>query len=294
MKTPQEETPHPHGLSADDSEYLRLLGERIRELRARRGMTRRILATDSGVSERFLAQLETGQGNISIVRLRQVAQAMGLPVDDLIRVGPEQPPDLTLLAQYLSRLSPMKLARARELLQTEFETKGKRDRIALIGLRGAGKSTLGALLAQHRKVPFIELAQAVETEAGITLSEIFSLYGQAAYRRYERRTLQLAIDSRDAFILAPGGSIVSEPATFDVLLTSCYTIWLKASPEEHMARVVAQGDRRPMDDNREAMKDLTRILAGREAMYAKADASIDTSGRTIEQSFAELLKVLPR
>ena len=264
--------------NVDDERYLRMLGERIRDLRARRGMTRKILARDSGISERYLAQLEVGRGNISILRLREVAQAMGLPIEDLIRVGPEQPPELTLLIQYLHRLSPTRLSEARELLLAKFETQGKRGRIALIGLRGAGKTTLGRLLAEKLGVPFIELAQAIE---------------QAAYRRYERRALQTIVERNQRFVLAPGGSIVSEPATFDELLTSCYTIWLKASPEEHMSRVVAQGDQRPMSDNREAMKDLERILAGREAMYVKADAAVDTSGRSIEQSTLDLLRTIP-
>lgn len=279
--------------SGDDNEFLQLLGDRIRDLRAQRGMTRRILARDSGVSERFLAQLETGEGNISIIRLRDVAQAMGLPLEDLIRVGAERPPELTLLIQYLHRLSPAKLAQARELLLNTFETKGRRDRIALIGLRGAGKTTLGNMLARHMNLPFVELAKEIEAEAGMTLSEIFSLYGQAAYRRYERRALKTIEEKHDRFVLSPGGSIVSEPATFDELLTACYTIWIKASPEEHMARVIAQGDHRPMIDNQEAMKDLERILARREAMHVKADAALDTSGRSIDESFAALIKLIP-
>lgn len=277
----------------DDAHYLGMLGERIRDLRARRGMTRKILARDSGISERFLAQLEAGQGNISILRLRQVAQAMGLPLEDMIRVGPEQAPELTLLIQYLHRLSPGKLSEARELLLSSFETRGKRGRIALIGLRGAGKSTLGSRLAERLGVPCIELARAIEEQAGMTLPEIFSLYGQSAYRRYERRALQSVIEANERFVLVTGGSIVSEPSTFDELLTSCYTIWLKASPQEHMARVIAQGDQRPMSDNREAMHDLERILVGREAMYVKADAAVDTSGRTVEQSLGDLLAVVP-
>lgn len=274
----------------DDHDYLRALGEHIRDLRLRRGMTRAILARDSGVSVRYLAQLEGGEGNISIVRLRQVAQAMAMPLEEIVRVGPDQPPELTLLVQHLSRLSPSQLSEARELLLTAFEKKGRRQRIALVGLRGAGKSTLGRMLATHLKVPFIELAEVIERVAGITLPEVFSLYGQSAYRRYEQRTLQLVIDTHDSFVLSTGGSIVTEPATFDELLTSCYTVWLKASPADHMARVVAQGDRRPMGDNREAMQDLERILAGREPMYMKADVTVDTSGSDFQHSFGELLK----
>lgn len=277
-------------LPGDDSDYLRALGEHIRDLRLRRGMTRAILARDSGVSVRYLAQLESGEGNISIIRLRQVAQAMAIPLEEIVRVGPDQPPELTLLVQHLSRLLPSQLSEARELLLSSFEKKGRRQRIALVGLRGAGKSTLGRMLATHLNVPFIELADVIERVAGMTLPEVFSLYGQSAYRRYEQRTLQLVIDTHDRFVLSTGGSIVTEPATFDELLTSCYTVWLKATPADHMARVVAQGDRRPMGDNREAMQDLERILAGREPMHMKADATVDTSGNDFQHGFVELLK----
>jgi XRE family aerobic/anaerobic benzoate catabolism transcriptional regulator len=277
----------------EDAAFLAQLGERIRTLRARRGMTRKILARDSGVSERYLAQLEMGLGNISILRLRQVAHAMGLPLAEVIRVGPEQSPELTLLVHTVSRLAPSQLAEARSLLMSTFAAGTRRGRIALIGLRGAGKTTLGGMAARALNIPFLEMGTLIEQEAGTTVSEIFSLYGQAAYRRFEARALQNAIAGHERFILVPGGSIVSEPATFDVLLSSCFTVWIKASSEEHMARVIAQGDQRPMSDNRESMKDLERILAGREAMYIKADATLDTSGKTIEQSFAELLKLLP-
>jgi len=190
-------------------------------------------------------------------------------------------------------LSPAKLTQARELLLATFETRGRRGRIALIGLRGAGKSTLGAMLAAHLQLPFIEMDEAIEREAQMTLSEIFSLYGQAAYRRYERRVLRQTVQKHERLVLAPGGSIVTEAATFDELLTSCYTIWLTAAPAEHMARVIGQGDHRPMKENHEAMKDLERILAGREPMYTKADAVVDTSGRSVQQSFAALLEALP-
>jgi XRE family aerobic/anaerobic benzoate catabolism transcriptional regulator len=279
--------PHPRD---DDSEYLHALGEHIRDLRVRRGMTRAILARDSGVSVRYLAQLESGDGNISILRLRQVAQAMAMPLEEIIRVGPEQAAELTLLKQFLTRLSPPQLAEAGNLLRGAFENRTRRQRIALVGLRGAGKSSLGKMLATHMKIPFIELADVIERTAGTSLSEVFSLYGQAAYRRYERRSLEWLIDNHDSFVLSTGGSISTEPATFDQLLSSCYTVWLKASPAEHMARVVAQGDRRPMGDNSEAMQDLERILVGREPMYRKADATVNTSGLDIEHSLAELLK----
>ena len=274
-----------------DAEYLRLLGERIREARARRGMTRKILARDSAVSERYLAQLETGHGNISIILLRQIAQAMGLPLADLVRDGPERPVELALVLQTLERLSPAELGQARQLLAGAFEAameEGRRDRIALIGLRGAGKSTLGSALAASRGVPFIELDREIERESGLDLGEIFALYGQSAFRRFERRCLEAVIERHEAAIIATGGSIVSEPGTFDLLLAGCFTVWLTAAPAEHMGRVLAQGDTRPMAENEEAMEDLRRILAGRASLYSKADAVVDTAGKTIEQSLAEL------
>lgn len=277
---------------AEDSEYLHALGEHIRDLRVRRGMTRAILARDSGVSVRYLAQLESGDGNISILRLRQVAQAMAIPLEEITRVGPEQPPELTLLVQFLARLSPTQLTEAGGLLRGTFENRTRRQRIALVGLRGAGKSTLGRKLASELGVPFIELAAIIEQAAGVPLSEVFSLYGQAAYRRYERRALETLVETHDRFVLSTGGSIATEPATFDQLLSSCFTVWLKATPADHMARVIAQGDRRPMGDNREAMQDLERILVGREPMYRKSDAIVNTSGLDVDQTLTELKRCI--
>ena len=271
--------------------FLRQLGERIREARARRGMTRKILARDSQVSERYLAQLESGQGNISIILLRQVAQAMGLDLSDLVRDGPERPLELVLLTQTLSRLSPQELGEARHLLSEAFGAavaSERRQRIALIGLRGAGKSTLGLLLAQALDVPFIELDREVERSFGAGLGEIFDLYGQAAYRRAERQALADVIARHARAVIAAGGSIVSEPATFELLLSACFTVWLKAAPEEHMSRVAAQGDLRPMAASVEAMADLRRILAGRAELYARADTTVDTEGASVETSLARL------
>lgn len=290
MTTDQPENGPTPPSSADDRQYLRALGEHVRDLRVRRGMTRAILARDSGVSLRYLAQLESGEGNISILRLRQVALAMAMPLEEIIRVGPEQAAELTLLAQFLARLSGAQLVEAGNLLRGAFERPGRRQRIALVGLRGAGKTSLGRMLAAHLQVPFIELDRLIEQAAGVPLSEVFALYGQSAYRRYERRALEELIERHDRFVLSTGGSISTEPATFDELLSSCFTVWIKASPAEHMARVVAQGDRRPMGDNREAMQDLERILVGREPMYRKADATVNTSGRGIDQSLDELLQ----
>src|SRR5689334_5439138 len=275
----------------DEAEYLRRLGERVRDARARRGMTRKILARDSGVSERYLAQLETGHGNISIILLRQVAQAMGLPLADLVREGPDHPVEFSLLVQSLARLEPKQLAQARKLMADSFGAsmeRERRQRIALIGLRGAGKSTLGAKLAAGLGIPFVELDREIERLAGMSLAALFDLYGQSAYRRYERRALESVIETHDRAVIATGGSLVSEPATFDLLLAACFTVWLTARPEEHMSRVMAQGDLRPMADNSEAMEDLRRILEGRAALYSKAEVTVETAGKSVEQSLALL------
>ena len=276
---------------ASDSIYLAQLGERIRAARARRGMTRKILARDSGVSERYLAQLETGQGNISIILLRQVAQAMGLPLADLVREGPEQPVEFSLLVQTLARLKPPALAEARKLLAANFGAaveRERRHRIALIGLRGAGKSTLGARLANDLGVPFIELDREIERMSGMSLAALFDLYGQSAYRRHERRALESVIESHERAVIATGGSLVSEPGTYDLLLSACFTVWLTARPEEHMSRVMAQGDFRPMADNEAAMEDLRRILDVRAQLYAKSDTTIDTSRKSVDASLRAL------
>ena len=282
------------GERASEADYLHLLGERVRETRARRGMTRKILARDSAVSERYLAQLESGEGNISIILLRQVAHAMGVPLADLVREGPEQPIELTLLTQFLARLSPRELERARAMVGAALgpAPKDRSKLVALIGLRGAGKSTIGAAAAEKLGIPFVELASEIERESGVSLSEIFDLYGQVAYRRYERRCLEAIVRRHERAIITTGGSIVSEPATFDLLLSACFTVWVKAAPEEHMGRVVAQGDTRPMADNAEAMDDLRRILETRNQLYAKADAVLDTSGRSVAESVAKLLAII--
>jgi XRE family aerobic/anaerobic benzoate catabolism transcriptional regulator len=277
----------------NDSRFLKLLGERVRETRANRGMTRKILARDSGVSERYLAQLEGGQGNVSILLLRDIAQALNMRVEALLAEGPEPPIDLVHTTEFLRRLSENELRQARRLLVERFggvDQAGRYDRIALIGLRGAGKSTLGAKLAVKLDVPFLELDRCIEKEAGVPLGVIFELYGQSGFRRLERRCLDDILEGTPKFVLATGGSLVSEPATFERLLTTCYTAWLKASPEDHMQRVVAQGDMRPMADNRESMEDLRRILAVREPLYGKADVTIDTSTHPVAQSVRLVLE----
>lgn len=271
-------------------DYLLKLGERVRNIRAQRGMTRKILARDSKVSERYLAQLEMGRGNISINLLRQVVFALGTSLSELLQE--EEPSvEMRLLHEFLVRLDPQQLQRVWELLFVEFgslHAQGKRERIALIGLRGGGKTTLGGLLAKRLGVPYIRLSQEIEREAGISMGEIFSLYGQPGYRRYERRALEAVVTKNKRAIIEIPGGLVAEPGTFELLLSSCMVVWLTASPEEHMARVVAQGDHRPMDDNNEAMEDLRRILQVRAPLYSKAEITLDTSGKTVQQSLEEL------
>lgn len=278
-----------------DPGFLKLLGDRVREARARRGMTRKILARDSGVSERYLAQLETGQGNVSILLLRDIARALDVPLEALVYDGPEPPIDLVHTTEFLRRLPPDDLAQARNLLVEHFggiDVAARRGRIALIGLRGAGKSTLGALLAERLEVPFLELDRLIEQESGVSLSAIFDLYGQSGFRRFERRCLDDVIERYPRFVLATGGSLVSEPATFERLLTMCFSVWLRATPEDHMQRVIAQGDMRPMADNRESMSDLQRILAVREPLYRKADLTIDTSSQPLGPATEFIVEML--
>jgi XRE family aerobic/anaerobic benzoate catabolism transcriptional regulator len=274
--------------------YLARLGDRVREARARRGMSRKQLAADSGVSERYLAQLETGQGNVSILLLRQIASALGVPLTELLAEDSGDAVELALTTQFLKRLPRQKLAAVRSQLVRDYGSSQdeRMKRIALVGLRGAGKSTLGARLARAVGVPFVELDREIEREAGTSLSEIFLLYGQAGYRRYERRCLEKVLEKNDRAVIATGGSIVSEPGTYEFLLSACFTVWLKAEPEEHMARVIAQGDTRPMAGNEQAMEDLRRILEGRAALYRQADVTVDTAGKTPEQSLSALRKAV--
>ena len=286
---------HSDGES-DGAAFLAALGDRVRELRARRGMTRKILAKDSGVSERYLAQLEGGQGNASLGILRRVARALDVPLESLITEAPEPAAELTQSVELLRRLSPARLTDAQALLRKTFgdaEAEGRTGRIALIGLRGAGKTTLGKLLAERLGVPFVELDREIERESGVSLATIFDFYGQAGFRRMERRCLDRVIETHPSFVLATGGSIVSEASTFERLLAACWTVWLKAAPAEHMERVVAQGDMRPMAGNRESMHDLQRILAGREPLYRRADAEVDTSGKAVGDALEEMLAALP-
>lgn len=244
-----------------ETAYLSLLGDRVRAWRSEQGVTRKALALASGVSERYLAQLEAGEGNISVLLLRKVARAMGVPVENLVReVAPREKP------------------------------------IALLGLRGAGKSTLGAKLAEALKLPFIELDREVEKEAGAELGEVFALYGQDAYRRFERRALERVLAHDERAVIATGGSLVTDAGTYRMLRERCLCVWLKASPEEHMARVIAQGDMRPFKGNAtgrpSALDEIRQLLADRDRLYSRADVTLDTSGKTLRASLSQLLSLV--
>jgi XRE family aerobic/anaerobic benzoate catabolism transcriptional regulator len=274
--------------TAAKNEFLSDLGNRTRRLRARRGLTRKELARDAHVSERHLANLEMGVGNPSVLILRQVAAALDCSAAELIDLD-DQSAEMLLIRDLLRGRGDEQLAGAREALTNHFGLTGSPEsrtgRIALVGLRGAGKSTLGRMLAEHLKYPFVEVNREVERLAGCRPEEVHSLYGANAYRRYERRAVEEVISRHSRAVIATPGGIVSETATFNLLLQNCFTVWLKAAPEEHMSRVLAQGDIRPMAGNRQAMDDLRLILAERSKFYAKADVTCDTGGQSPQQSF---------
>ncbi|MEO7335119.1 MAG: helix-turn-helix transcriptional regulator [Caldimonas sp.] len=281
--------------------FLAALGERTRALRLRRGLTRKGLAKTADVSERHLANVEMGVGNASVQFLRQLAQALDCSLAELVGDETASSPEWLMIREILHGRTEPELVQARAALAVLFgapaNTIARRRRVALIGLRGAGKSTLGRMLAEHWKVPFVELNRSIEAVAGCSLSEIHSLYGPAAYRRYEKRALEETLKRHARAVIATPGGIVSDPATFSLLLAQCYTVWVRATPEEHMARVLAQGDTRPMAGhagNTEAMNDLRRILESRAAFYAKADEVFETSGRSTEESFEQLSRQLER
>jgi XRE family aerobic/anaerobic benzoate catabolism transcriptional regulator len=279
-----------------DVAYLRTLADKIRDARAQRGMTRNALAADSGVSLRFLAQLEGGQGNPSILVLRRIASAMGFPPDDLLSDDPAPAIERILLAQMLKRLSDDEIGNARRLLSQHLgldaASEARKPYVTLIGLRGAGKTTLGRRLAEYRGVPFFELDREVEREYGATIGEILQLHGQPGYRRFERESLQAVLSKNPAAIIETGGGLAADPETLPLLLEHSLAVWVRASPEEHMQRVIDQGDLRPMARSREAMRELKDILKAREPFYRQAHLHLMTSGRTSDQSFKELVDLL--
>jgi XRE family aerobic/anaerobic benzoate catabolism transcriptional regulator len=284
----------PGAVPAPEDAFLVFLGTRVREIRNRRGMTRKMVAREADVSERHLAQLEAGEGNVSIVLLRRIAAALNVSLVDLFAPEAEEPVEKRLIQRFLERIPAHRLEDVAFRLMRDFghEEKVRRMRIALIGLRGAGKSTLGSRLCRELNLPFIELDREIEKRTGMPLAEIFSLYGQSGYRSIERRTLERVLRECDRAVFSIGGGVVSEKETYDYLLSNCYTVWISAQPEEHMSRVIAQGDFRAMAGSDQAMEDLRRILEAREPLYRKADMRLDTSGHTVEGSFVKLKAAL--
>ncbi len=277
---------------AERDPFLTALGERVRALRSRRGLTRKAVANMADVSERHLANLEYGTGNASILVLLQVAGALQCSLAELIGDVTTSSPEWLMLRELLEHRDDATLHRVRvavgELLGTGGGNAARSPRVALIGLRGAGKSTLGQLLADDLGFTFVELSREIEKFAGCSISEIQALYGMNAYRRYERRALEEAIQIYPEAVIATPGGLVSDPATFNLLLAHCTTVWLQADAEDHMQRVAAQGDLRPMAASKEAMQDLKQILSGRAAFYSKADMTLDTSAQELDATFKAL------
>ncbi|MHC2435050.1 XRE family aerobic/anaerobic benzoate catabolism transcriptional regulator [Bradyrhizobium sp. USDA 4451] len=274
-----------------ETDFLEQLGQRVRTTRALRGMSRKVLAKVSGISERYIAQLESGKGNVSIVLLRRVAGAMGAHLEDLIPTS-EPIPDWAVIRDLLRKASPSQIAQAKDMLAGSSALAPRRaafSGIALIGLRGAGKTTLGRMLAKRIGWSFVELNKEIEAQNGLSVAEIIALYGQEGFRRMEQAALTQLLARKELMVLATGGGIVSEALTFDLILSSFYTIWLKAEPEEHMARVRRQGDLRPMADDRSAMAELRNILVSREPLYARASAVVDTAGLSVDAAAARLI-----
>lgn len=269
------------------------IGRIVRLGRAKRGISRRQLAADSGISERYLAQIEGGHGNPSVNVLKLIADAIAVPVSELLPRTGLGNAALDRVLDLLARLPAAELpaiAAAMEDRLGSAEDRGRR--IALVGLRGAGKSTLGRKLAEHLGVPFLELNRVIEQKHGASVAVLIELSGLATFRKYEHECLQRAIAEHDAVVIATAGGIVANPQTYELLLRRTHAVWIKARPEEHMARVIAQGDFRPMAHNREAMGDLVAILDARSADYARAEAQLDTSGCAVEQSFADLVRLV--
>jgi XRE family aerobic/anaerobic benzoate catabolism transcriptional regulator len=298
-----DSTPTPNNAmevaeSGEKNPFLAALGDRVRALRARRGMTRKALAQVADVSERHLANLEYGVGNASILVLLQVAGALQCSLGELIGDVTTSSPEWLMIRELLEQRDDATLQRVRiaigEMLGTGGGNAALSPRIALIGLRGAGKSTLGQMLADDLGFPFVELSREIEKFAGCSVSEIQALYGVNAYRRYERRALEETIQIYPEAVIATPGGLVSDAATFNQLLAHCTTVWLQADAEDHMKRVTAQGDLRPMAASKEAMEDLKGILTGRAAFYSKAQYKLDTSSQPLEPTFVALRAMVRR
>jgi XRE family transcriptional regulator, aerobic/anaerobic benzoate catabolism transcriptional regulator len=299
---PTAKTQHPQKLdpaALSESPYatafLAAIGREVRRHRAKRGMTRRQLAEASATSERYLAQIESGAGNPSVSVLRAIAQALDLPAAALLPEQGARTAELGAILDLLAQVPETELPALVKEIEARVALRAGADRaqrIALVGLRGAGKSTLGRMLAQHLGSPFIELDRRVEEDYGASIPDLIEMAGTATFRRQERSALEHVIAEHDGAIITTAGGIVSNPETYALLLRHAHTIWIKARPEEHMSRVMAQGDFRPMAQNRQAMADLVAILEARSADYARAQAEVDTSGDAIEQSFSKLLRIV--
>ena len=291
------ENPMSTDPAIDDIESGRLLGvlgERVRTLRSHRGMTRKALAHDSGVSERYLAQLEQGRGNISVMLLARVAAALHTDLSDLLRMREQHTAEEVLISDLLRDLSPDTHKAFLQMLSETFSVPMEaRRRIALVGLRAAGKTSQGQLLAKRLDIPFVHLGSEIELLAGMSTSEIFLLSGQDGYRRLEEKALMQTLREYDRCVLETGGNIVTDPKLLNTLLTTCFVVWLHAEPEEYMRRLVEQGDVRPMENQEDAMADLRRILSERNELWATAHASIDTNDKSIEDCVTELVKLIP-
>jgi XRE family aerobic/anaerobic benzoate catabolism transcriptional regulator len=275
-----------------EAEFLTSLGARVRHLRAMRGMSRKVLSAASGVSERYIAQLESGQGNVSIILLRRVALATGARLEDLVP-GADASPDWPVIRDLMRGASAETIAQVKHLLSGNGSAQARADqRVALIGLRGAGKSTLGRMVAEKLGWEFVELNKEIERDNDMSVPEIFAMYGQEGYRRFEQAALRKLIAREGPMLLATGGGIVAEPVTFDLILSSFYTIWLKAEPEEHMRRVREQGDLRPMGGDASAMQELRAILLSREPFYARARATVDTAELSVDAAAERLHAVI--
>ena len=273
--------------------FLLEVGDLVRNLRARRGVTRKTLSINSGISERYLANLELGKGNISINLFRRVSIALRTDLSGLLPSDEKKTPEQSLINEFVGRLDREKQQEALEYLYQKFTSLEKaKKRVALVGLRGAGKSTLGALLEERQGLPFIKITDRIEEISGMGVAEILALSGQTGYRRLEEKALFSTMNEYDSCCIETSGGIVSEAKGLNFLLTTCLVVWVKATPEEHMSRVIEQGDLRPMANNQDAMEDLTRILQERSPYYEKAHLTLDTSGKTIEESYEVLVKLL--
>jgi XRE family aerobic/anaerobic benzoate catabolism transcriptional regulator len=282
---------------ADYRAFLASIARSVRLARAKRGMTRRQLAQESGASERYLAQIESGEGNPSVLILRSIAEALDVPIIELLPRSNGRTAAMRDILDTLARLPLAELPAIADWIESRAGANAVPDRarrIALVGLRGAGKSTLGQRLAQAFGCPFVELDRLVEQDYGARIPDLIEMAGLATFRRYERACLERVLDQHEAAVIATAGGIVSNEETYALLLRRTHAIWIKARPEEHMSRVMEQGDFRPMAQNREAMADLLAILEARRADYARAPAQLDTSGDTAERSFEKLQEIARR